>query len=109
MGVLEDMWVESFGSTNDIGAPQDQRKEMGGWMIKDGGGNLSFQPFPSDLEASICTIQKVPPPPAGAVAVIHTHPVIPTERIKEASCIESILDGLGINDSLSFKSFRLGR
>jgi len=45
-----------------------------------------------------CTIQNVPPPPAGAVAVVHTHPIMPTERVKVASCVDRFLDKARITD-----------
>jgi len=99
MGVLDLLWQSSFGEfTNGTPPPQDQRKEKGGWLIADDSDQLSFQPFPAGLEASICTIQNVPPPPAGAVSVVHTHPMFPEERVKETSCVNRVLDKAGITD-----------
>ncbi|TVR32076.1 MAG: hypothetical protein EA390_05610 [Balneolaceae bacterium] len=71
---------------------------MGGWLVEDSDGNLSFEPFPGDLDASICHISGVPPPPDGSVAVIHTHPIYPSERIKVESCIDRFIEEEGIED-----------
>ena len=96
--VLQNLWLESFGVfTNGDPPPQDERKERGGWGVIQN-GQEKFVHFPDDLEASICGIKNVPPPPPGYFAVIHTHPMFPTERIKEASCVNSTLDAAGITD-----------
>jgi len=96
--VLNQLWLESFGP--GTGFDQDDRREMGGWLVEDNNGDLLFEPFPGDLDASICHISGVPPPPDGAVAVIHTHPMIPDdgERIMVSSCIDRALDEQNITD-----------
>jgi hypothetical protein len=98
LGVLNELWLESFGP--GTGFDQDDRREMGGWLVEDSNGNMFFEPFPGDLDASICHISGVPPPPDGAVAVIHTHPMIPDdgERIMVSSCINKALDKANITD-----------
>jgi hypothetical protein len=97
-GVLIQLWLESFGP--GTGFDQYDRREMGGRLVEDSGGNLFFEPFPGDLDATICHISGVPPPPNGSVAVIHTHPMIPDdgERIMVSSCIDRALDEQNITD-----------
>ena len=94
--VLNQLWLESFGP--GTGFDQDDRREMGGWLVEDNNGDLLFEPFPGDLDASICHISGVPPPPDGAAVVIHTHPVFPAERIKVESCIDRFIEEEGIID-----------
>ncbi|MCC5914522.1 MAG: hypothetical protein JJU46_09125 [Balneolaceae bacterium] len=96
LGILDQLWQESFGP--GTGFDHDNRREMGGWLTQDLNGDYGFTPFPEGLESSICHISGVPPPPAGAVAVIHTHPAFPTERIKVESCIDRFINRRGITD-----------
>lgn len=99
MQVLENLWTQSFGEfTNGQPPPQNERKEFGGWLVIDN-GQQKFVNFPEELKSSICSIKNVPPPPQGAIAIIHTHPMFPTERVKVASCVDRTLDAAGITDT----------
>lgn len=60
-----------------------QRREVGGFVIRDPLLGYTFQPFPESWSASACSI--APPqgfmPPASAVAWVHTHPYETEEKM----------------------------
>ena len=60
-----------------------QRREQGGWLIRNPDNTFRFEPFPATYATSPCAIalpMPLPIPP-GAVAMVHTHPFRNGERM----------------------------
>lgn len=96
--VLENLWLESFGEIiNGNLPPQDQRAEKGGWEVEKN-GQQKFVFFPEETESSFCTSGTIPPPPDGAVSVIHTHPNLPGEMITATCYVEMYIELFDITD-----------
>jgi hypothetical protein len=67
--VKNELWKQSNYSPS---IPASQRHERGGWIINNGNGTYSFQQLTDP--GTPCEVLVTLPPPAGAVALIHTHP-----------------------------------
>lgn len=65
---LNDLWIRS-----NPDAPQAQRREQAGWIIRSADGAYSMVPFSVSMQGP-CNINGNLNAPPGAVAWVHTHP-----------------------------------
>lgn len=88
---FESIWEASYGDDASP-KPQDQRVELGGWIVDEGGGTYSFQGF-EGVTATTCNISGLrrSMKPANAVAMVHTHPFEYREVITAPSCLEGLI------------------
>jgi hypothetical protein len=77
---FKDLWARSNYGPN---VPMSERREQGGWLLRNPDGTFRIEPFPSSWANGPCEIN-LPNPltvPAGAVALVHTHPYRNGERL----------------------------
>ncbi|HEU0055562.1 MAG TPA: hypothetical protein VFQ39_20380 [Longimicrobium sp.] len=85
----------SIWSKSGFGLPMAQRRERGGWLIRDPDGSFRLQEFPDSWQTHPCQIN-VPASatvPAGAVALVHTHPYSRGEQL--TGCPTQSIPGVG--------------
>lgn len=68
--------MDQLWEASDADAPMADRRERGGWILKNSLGEYSFRAFPSEWTIGACGINApaYTVPPAGTVAWVHTHP-----------------------------------
>lgn len=92
--VVQQKFAEAWEASN-YGAPMNDRREQGGWIIRTPDGRLTAQPFPATWPAYQCGID-IPNDalaPVGALAMYHTHPFKRGDRL--TGCDPQVLPGGG--------------